>query len=783
MRGWPRIRAGRAAVLAGSMMAVAIAAAAGGAWWARGNATSTTFDACERALAQDDPSDALARCRPALRESGLARAGVLLARAHHARGEHEAVLAWATALGDLPEAAEVWRLVADAREAEGDHEGARAARRRALDIALAAGQASAASRDAHLLSSSYWAEADYRQALVHAEIAVAQAERAGARSAQVRALLLLQMVLYEIGDLDGAETTLRMARERVTRDDAETWIYLRFYEGILRKGRGELAAARSAYHDVLTRAPATHPTRRNTYLNLVRLELELDNVDAAAEALEGVMSSRHDTQPGGALRPVSHRHARALVAHARSEHDTAERLLREALAEQPSPDWVGRLHHALGTVLAARGDIVGAAAAYERAIEAIERLRASLGNDELKHWLIAAHRAPYEARFVLAAEHGTAVEALTALERAKARSFLDAFIHASARVPALRDRPLDVERAADRADALRALIPRLGGSPVVAPRPIHEVLEAVRGYHVLLYFEAGGRLWLARAGAVEPAITALGVTPDEVHDAVERLLANPGDRAASEALGAALLPGDALPPPGQPLHIAADGVIGEVPFAALRVRGRYLVETHPVAYVPSMNALAALAQQPQGASGEVLVLGDPAGDLPGAAAEARTVADLLDTRALLGSQADSAALRRGERAPVLHLATHAGMAARGAWLQLSDRRVDTATVLDWRLQPELAVLASCTSAARRGMGMWGSLGAAFLAAGSRAVLASLWSVDDQQARRFLERFYREGGARDPLDALARTQRALAAEGVAPAHWAPYVLLGAGTSRP
>jgi CHAT domain-containing protein len=87
------------------------------------------------------------------------------------------------------------------------------------------------------------------------------------------------------------------------------------------------------------------------------------------------------------------------------------------------------------------------------------------------------------------------------------------------------------------------------------------------------------------------------------------------------------------------------------------------------------------------------------------------------------------------------------------------------------------VLASCASGARPGRQMWGSLGASFLAAGSRSVLASLWSVEDAPTRELILRFYSEGGAPDPAGALARAQRVAIGRGLSPKIWAPFVLLG------
>jgi CHAT domain-containing protein len=136
-------------------------------------------------------------------------------------------------------------------------------------------------------------------------------------------------------------------------------------------------------------------------------------------------------------------------------------------------------------------------------------------------------------------------------------------------------------------------------------------------------------------------------------------------------------------------------------------------------------------------------------------------------------------LKNARRAQILHLAAHTGVDARGPWLQLADREVSASEILASRIGPRLVVLASCSSGVRPGRQLWGSLGAAFLAAGSRAVVASLWSVEDKRARELVLRFYREGGAAEPAGALARAQRVAISRGQSPTVWAPFVVFGSG----
>jgi CHAT domain-containing protein len=70
------------------------------------------------------------------------------------------------------------------------------------------------------------------------------------------------------------------------------------------------------------------------------------------------------------------------------------------------------------------------------------------------------------------------------------------------------------------------------------------------------------------------------------------------------------------------------------------------------------------------------------------------------------------------------------------------------------------------------------LARAFLAGGTRNVLATLWPIEDQAARRVLESFHQDlqEGFR-PSEALTRAQRELRKEGVGIEDWAAFRLSG------
>ena len=77
---------------------------------------------------------------------------------------------------------------------------------------------------------------------------------------------------------------------------------------------------------------------------------------------------------------------------------------------------------------------------------------------------------------------------------------------------------------------------------------------------------------------------------------------------------------------------------------------------------------------------------------------------------------------------------------------------------------------------------YATLAQAFLFAGARNVVATLWRIDDRGASEFAARFYQALRSASPADALAQAQRALIhdARYSAPYYWAAYTVSGAGT---
>jgi CHAT domain-containing protein len=186
--------------------------------------------------------------------------------------------------------------------------------------------------------------------------------------------------------------------------------------------------------------------------------------------------------------------------------------------------------------------------------------------------------------------------------------------------------------------------------------------------------------------------------------------------------------------------------------------------------------------------GLALVVGNPRQDkpLPFAEDEARQVAEFFSTQPLLGTAATkSAVLARLSDATLIHLATHAAFDTANpleSGILLADDVLTAREVLQYRLQADLLVLSACESGQVGNLGgeELAGLSQAFLQAGARSVLVSLWRVDDLATTALMLAFFRhiQAGA-DKALALrqAMTDVQQDPRWQHPYYWGAFVLMG------
>ena len=219
-----------------------------------------------------------------------------------------------------------------------------------------------------------------------------------------------------------------------------------------------------------------------------------------------------------------------------------------------------------------------------------------------------------------------------------------------------------------------------------------------------------------------------------------------------------------LPAGTERLVLVPDSELYGVPFRALwdPASRRYLDEAFTVTLAPSVRQVLGFGEGGHAAPARpgqpVLSLGLSTFDtslglnpLPWAAQEAAAVRRIYGGAAPDGCPGtDWADFRRcAAQAGVLHLATHAAAdSTRSDWTWLAFERETVSLDRLWRELPvlpqrPLVVLSACQSVAVAGGGEGlGGLARPFLANGARAVVGTLWRIDDQEAARVFPAFHR-----------------------------------------
>ncbi len=706
---------------------------------------------------------------------GAQEAGVLAMRAHLILGHEEEVLRWSATLRSTEHAGVAWAYAGLVHERRKDCEPQIEAFEHARLAYEARGEHLKAARAARGRMRCHWLQTDLRPAFETFGLATEHARQADAAGFEARLALDLFTLLYDAGDLAAARWALDRVEATSPPEDvgmrAERWLA----EGNLRIREGQPALARIAYHDSVRLAlSAGDPdTARLGRINLVELALAEGDASTAAMLLERVEAEAVDLLRENRRLRTTLRHHGAWLAVEQGRSSEALALIRAALEEDPPTEWRWKLERLRGRAHVREGDHAAARQAFRASIEAIESMREAVGYEVFKEGMLDQRREPYEALFSLEAEAGDMEGALAIAERARARAFLDAIT--TKREPVA---DLDIERSAARFDDLRALLQRGGITGQAQPRAWTEMRPGLHRVDALVYMRAQERLWVfaLREGALR--LERLPLPMSEIERRISDWHAELEDPQRARAVAEAILPVHLLPPPGGTLWIIADAAITRVPFAGLD-HGRVLVEDHVIAYAPSVDVLSrrfesgsSVGRGPGG-----VVLGDAGQDLPHAAAEATMVAARLGVAERVGGQADRASLWASADAPLLHMAVHGGIDARGAWLELAGGRVHAFDILARGIRPRTVVLAGCATAASAERGSWGSVASSFLAAGSEAVVAAMWSVPDGPTRRFVEALYREGVPSDPARALAHAQRSFLAAGEPLSTWGAFVVLG------
>ncbi len=548
----------------------------------------------------------------------------------------------------------------------------------------------------------------------------------------------------------------------------------------------------------------------NRAIILHHLGLVLDGV-AGQDALEQALAIRRELGAREGISETLH----AMAAHHRREGrlDPARQRITEAIETIDQVRSLVRGPRHRMTYLAARQryyafavDLLSETGRAAEALAVAERGRSRVLLDQL-------------------GESAAKIEESAAPEKAREKEqiasrirMLSTRLRESAPGKGARERIAELWKEFDRvesdvyatAPALTALTPKVLGAPAIA-RLIGADTALVE------YFLAEPRGWVW-------TVDRNGVRSRELpgQAQIERSVAECSARWTSTRNGSAgeclaRLAADLLPGPlaARRLVIAADGILNRLPFAA--VAGEKVTE---VASVPSVSVLAALRNRPRPSASEpMIIIADPVfDDTDGRLKTPRSSDEPPEFRRLGYSRREAMAIAGGvpgavtrygfdasrefiaagglERSGLLHIATHA--VADEAQPELSrlvlsrfDPRgnplageIFLPDIAQLRLQARLVTLSACS--AGKGARIAGEgpihLARAFLHAGARAVVVSLWDVEDEAASELMRNFYEHmhGPARQsPQAALLIAQRDLSRNPRwgHPFYWAGWTFLG------
>jgi CHAT domain-containing protein/tetratricopeptide (TPR) repeat protein len=256
-----------------------------------------------------------------------------------------------------------------------------------------------------------------------------------------------------------------------------------------------------------------------------------------------------------------------------------------------------------------------------------------------------------------------------------------------------------------------------------------------------------------------------------------------------------LLPNDL----GKTLIVSPHGRLHALPFHALvdPFDDTFLIEQHPLVYAPNLQTMQLLLEEPvnEGVKHPLVVgvsnFGPQIRPLASAEVEAGIVSQAFGGRgtSLIGEQATRRKLREldaaGElrRFDVLHFATHAmldGAAPHQSRVLLVDDPLTVTDILDLTLDARLVTLSACQTA----LGKNGSgderigLTRAFFYAGARALLATLWHVEDHATLELTRQFYGNlMRGENAASALRQAQITMIRAGFPPYQWASFALMG------
>ena len=464
---------------------------------------------------------------------------------------------------------------------------------------------------------------------------------------------------------------------------------------------------------------------------------------------------------------------------------------------------------------------------YRRAIEVIERQRASLTTEATKIGFVGNKQVVYGRLIALLVAADRAAEAFDIVERSKARALVDMLAQKKDFAPRGAD-PEKTKRifaeldsanaqalvvAPDQAavtgqvrsvqairSEIQAAAPELASLVTVStvvPEELRALLEADETLVEYYYDDSALLAFVLTRDAVRVA-TLEHVNLGELVGQFRRRLEEPESNAyratARQLYDGLLAP---LEPylKGNNLAVVPHGALHYIPFAALQAPDdRPLIERFGLRVLPSASVIKFIRPALKDARGGLIAFGNPdlgdvKLDLSYAEAEARSLAAMYpESRLLVRGDASETNFKKAAGVfSRIHLATHGKFSAESpldSGLLLAkdgenDGQLRVSELYSMDLDADLIVLSACET----GLGKVDSgddvvgLTRGFLYAGARSIVSSLWSVEDRATAELMKAFYEGLRGTGKREALRQAQLKTRAAFPHPFFWAPFQLVG------
>lgn len=735
--------------------------------------------------------------------------------------------------------------------------------------------------DYQRLGEFYKNKGEYDKSLFYLTKYLDEAEGLISSSKRISALLLAGSVYHSLGRhreaLEFYEQSRRLTKEKGYRESAVSNLYI----GETHRYLGNYAEAEKYMQRALALSAANddHLQLAEIYINTAALYLSINNPDAALKLAEqaGVLIDKTDSIRLKA--ELSALNSKAYTA--KKEYRTALSYARTA---QKQAAVLKDYLQADYTILLSKAfyDTGSDSAFYyaDIALKDIENIRLNIYGDNLQAGLFQNYAAFYNTAAGWYLENkGDVPKAFELIERGKSRALLDQLsssmlmedIADDSALIRLHSKEKEIDRLYRELDILtnqeqirkkhteilnselayenllnniRLSFPELKQfepADIISPDELSELSDGKTAF--LQYAFDGSKLYLLSITKNEinyyisefsrPAAETVNNNIQKFRQAIENKAAMDSLAVLSAPLYDTLLrPFFEAHPEINQLFIIPDQSIAYLPFDALAVNGRYLIEDFNFKYLPSGSIYKYIKQHTTGHKQSILALAgagftgplsnyNTLASLPASLLEIDAISKVFPQKKVSTKHSiPEAELKEQplENYKYIHFATHAlinelnplqsGLLLTNANLESAygeDGYLTSLEISSLNIAANLVVLSACNTGFGQVVAGEGLLGLqrSFLKAGATSVMVSLWSVYDRSTSVFMSNFYETmntleardnswwqsllryaGKATYPLfdykaDALREAKLAMLNHPYYnhPVYWAPFILVG------